>query len=297
MSEPLIDAHHHIWQQQDLPWLLGPMQPRIFGPYEAIRRDYPIAEYLDDLAGSGVEKSVYVQVNWAQERFEDEVAWVSQTAEHSGWPHAIVGYADFLTDDVRPQLDRLAKYPLMRGIRMQLHWHENEMYRFAARPDVMSEPLFRRNIARLADYGWSFDLQVFAGQMAAAADLAADCPQTNFILQHAGMLEDLSAAGRNAWRAGMAKLATHTNVYVKLSAFGTFSHQNDPAHIADMVGQTTALFGADRCLFGSNFPIEKLWTDYASLLAAHRDAVAALSAAEQSAVFRETAAKVYRIAD
>ena len=297
MSGPIIDAHHHIWRQRDLPWLLGPMQPRIFGPYEAIRRDYPIAEYLDDLAGSGVEKSVYVQVNWAPEKFEDEVAWVQQTAEQSGWPHAIVGYADFLADDVRPQLDRLAKYPLMRGIRMQLHWHENEMYRFAARLDVMSEPLFRRNIARLADYGWSFDLQVFAGQMAAAADLAADCPQTNFILQHAGMLEDLSAAGRNAWRAGMAKLATHTNVYVKLSAFGTFSHQNDPAHIADTVGQTTALFGADRCLFGSNFPIEKLWTDYASLLAAHRDAVAALSAAEQSAVFRETAAKVYRITD
>jgi predicted TIM-barrel fold metal-dependent hydrolase len=59
----MIDAHFHIWRQADLPWLVGPMQPRIFGPYEAIRRDYPMREYLSDLAGSGVEKAVYVQAN------------------------------------------------------------------------------------------------------------------------------------------------------------------------------------------------------------------------------------------
>ena len=51
----IVDAHHHIWRQADLPWLIGPMQPRIFGPYEPIRRDYPIEEYLADLAGSGVD--------------------------------------------------------------------------------------------------------------------------------------------------------------------------------------------------------------------------------------------------
>ena len=142
------------------------MQPRIFGPYEPIRRDYPIQEYLDDLAGSGVTRSVYVQTNWANDRFEDETAWVQQTAKDHGWPHAIVSYADFNVDDVRPQLDRLARYPLVRGVRMQLHWHENPLYRFAARPDLCADPTIRRNVARLAEYGFSFDLQVFAPQMA-----------------------------------------------------------------------------------------------------------------------------------
>ena len=80
----IVDAHHHIWRRADLPWLAGPMQPRIFGPYEAIRRDYPIDEYLADLAGCGVTQSVYVQANWAPERFEDEVAWVQRTADESG---------------------------------------------------------------------------------------------------------------------------------------------------------------------------------------------------------------------
>jgi predicted TIM-barrel fold metal-dependent hydrolase len=216
-----VDAHHHVWRQADLPWLMGPMQPRIFGPYEPIRRDYPMAEYLDDIAGAGVSKSIYVQANWPADRFEDETAWVQSVADETGWPHAIVGYADFLADDVCPQLDRLAGYPLVRGIRQQLHWHEKQMYRFAARPDLCADATLRRNVARLADYGWVFDLQVFAPQMAGAADLADACPEATFVLQHAGMLEDLSDAGRAEWRAGMARLADCPNVVTKLSAFGT----------------------------------------------------------------------------
>ncbi len=136
----IVDAHHHIWRQADMPWLSGPMQPRIFGPYGPIRRDYLIDEFLEDLSGTGVVKSVYVQANWPKEKFEDEVAWVSEVADEHGWPHGIVGYADVTVDDVRPQLDRLTKYPLMRGVRMQLHWHENETYRFAARPDLAADP-------------------------------------------------------------------------------------------------------------------------------------------------------------
>jgi predicted TIM-barrel fold metal-dependent hydrolase len=213
---PVVDGHHHIWRQADLPFLNGPMVPRIFGPYEPIRRDYPIGEFRADLEGSGVEKSVYVQTNWAPDRFEDEAAWVQKTADATGWPHAIVAYADVAAPDVRPQLDHLARYPLVRGVRMQLHWHENPQYRFAARPDLVADPATRRNVGRLADYGLSFDLQVFAPQMADAADLAESCPKVTFVLQHAGMLEDLSPAGRAEWRAGMVRLAACGNVVCKL---------------------------------------------------------------------------------
>ena len=292
---PIVDAHHHVWRQADLPWLAGPMQPRIFGPYDAIRRDYLIDEYLDDIAGAGVTRSVYVQANWAPERFEDEVAWVQRVAGESGWPHAIVGYADLLAGDVRPRLDRLARYPLLRGVRMQLHWHENASYRFAPHPDLALDPVLQRNVARLADYGLAFDLQVFAGQMAGAAALAAACPDTTFVLQHAGMLEDPSPEGRAAWRAGMERLAARANVVSKLSAFGTFIHRNDPSHISRMVRDTVAIFGADRCLFGSNFPIEKLWTRYRALLDAFLDATAGYDPEARAAIFEGTAARVYRL--
>jgi predicted TIM-barrel fold metal-dependent hydrolase len=291
----IIDAHHHIWRRADLPWLDGPMQPRIFGPYEAIRRDYPIGEFLADLAGTGVTQSVYVQCNWAKDRFEDEVAYVQQAAEETGFPQAIVGYADFLATDVRPQLDRLTKYPGMRGLRMQLQWHENPQYQFASGPDLARDPTLQKNVAHLADYGWTFDLQVFAGQMAGAAELAASAPKVTFILQHAGMLEDLSPDGWARWRKGMWLLAAQPNIVSKLSALGTFIHKNDPDHIAAIVRETIDIFGPTRCLFGSNFPVEKLWTGYADLITAYRSAIEPLGEKVARAAFRDTAARVYRL--
>jgi predicted TIM-barrel fold metal-dependent hydrolase len=292
---PIVDSHHHIWRRADLPWLAGPMQPRIFGPYEPIRRDYAIAEYRSDIAGSGIVKSVYVQTNWPADRFEDEAAWVQETARATGWPHAIVAYADFSVPDVRPQLDRLARYDLVRGARMQLHWHENPQYRFAAGPDLGADPAIRRNIRHLASYAWSFDLQVFARQMQGAAELAEACPDVPFVLQHAGMLEDLSPAGQSEWQSGMARLAACSNVVAKLSGLGTFLHMNDPSHIAAVVRDTVRMFGADRCLFGSNFPIEKLWTSYSSLVDAYRRSLELLSEGERNAILHDTAMRTYRI--
>ncbi len=291
----IIDAHHHIWRQADLPWLQGPMQPRIFGPYDAIKRDYPIEEYLADVADTGVAQSVYVQANWAPDQYAEEAAWVQSVADRTGWPQAIVGYADFTVDDVRPQLERLKPCQAMRGVRQQFHWHENPLYRFAQRADLPLDPAVQRNVARLADYDWSFDLQVFTSQMADAAELARACPDVTFILQHSGMLEDLSEGGRAAWLEGMRHLAGEPNIVSKLSGFGTFIHSNDATHIAGMLDDTVNLFGSQRCLFGSNFPIEKLWTSYADLVGAFRSAAASLPDAGQQDIFHNTAARIYRL--
>ncbi len=291
----MIDAHFHVWRQADLPWLMGPMQPRIFGPYEPIRRDYPMAEYLADIAGQGITKAVYVQANWPVERAEAEAEWIERLGLETGWPHATVAYADMTVADARPAFDRLARFPRVRGIRQQFHWHENPQYRFAARADLCDDPVVQKNIGCLADYGWAFDLQVFTGQMVGAARLATACPKVKFILQHAGMLEDLSGQGREEWRAGMAGLAACPNVYAKLSGFGTFLHRLDPTEIAWIIRETVAMFGAGRCLWGSNYPIEKLWTGYAALLGAHRQGAKGLSQSDQDAIFNDTAARVYRL--
>ncbi len=290
-----VDAHFHVWRQADLPWLSGPMQPRIFGPYEPIRRDYPTEEYLADIAGTGVAKAVYVQANWPTDRAEDEADRLESLASRTGWPHGIVAYADMTVEDVRPAIDRLMRFPRLRGIRQQFHWHENPLYRFAAGPDLCTNPVVQRNVARLADYGLAFDLQVFAGQMGGAGALADFAPGVTFVLQHAGMLEDTSEAGRAEWRAAMAELARRPNVVAKLSGFGTFLHRCDPEHVAWLTTETVALFGADRCLWGSNFPIEKLWTDYGTLFEAHRRAAGGLSEAERQAIFHDTACRVYRL--
>jgi predicted TIM-barrel fold metal-dependent hydrolase len=290
-----VDAHFHVWRQADLAWLMGPMQPRIFGPYEPIRRDYPMEEYLSDVEGTGVEKAIYVQANWPTERAEAEADWIEALASRTGWPHGLVAYADMTVEDVRPALDRFMRFPRLRGIRQQFHWHENMAFRFAAKPDLCRDRAVQRNVAHLASYRLAFDLQVFPGQMDGACELAEACPKVTLVLQHAGMLEDLSDTGRAAWREAMTDLARRPNVVAKLSGFGTFIHACDPAHIAWLTTETVAIFGADRCLWGSNFPIEKLWTDYATLFEAHRQAAGGLSQAERQAIFHDTASRVYRL--
>jgi predicted TIM-barrel fold metal-dependent hydrolase len=294
---PIIDAHHHIWRQDDLAWLKGPMQPRIFGPYEPIRRDYPIAEYLADLVGTGVIGSVYCQTNWPAKAELTEVEWVDAAARKSnGVLQGMTAYCNLLAEDAPEMLAAEAKASkLVRGIRMQLHWHENPLYRFAPRPDLMHEALFRKNLARLQDHGWLFELQVFTSQMKDAAKLIRDFPGLDFVLLHAGMLEDLSTASRAAWREGMQRLAQLPNLYVKLSGLGTFIHRVDQAHIADIALPTIEMFGAGRCVFGSNFPIEKLWSSYADLVKAYRGALAVLPEADQARVFSETTRRLYRL--
>lgn len=291
----VVDAHHHVWRQRDLPWLSGPMRPRIFGPYEAIRRDYPIEEYLRDIDGCGVEKSVYVQANWAPGRAVDEVAWVQALADRTGFPHAIVGHVDLRAPDAAAVLRAQRRYPLLRGIRMQLHWHENPQYRFADGPAVMNDPVLRRQFGLLAEHGLVFELQLFAAQMRDGAAFAAAFADVPMALAHCGMPEDLSPEGLRAWREGMAALAAVPNVFVKLSGLGTFLHALDRCHIERTVRETVALFGAERCLFGSNFPIEKLWTGYAALYTAYRTALADRSEAERAAIFSGTARRLYRL--
>lgn len=295
MPEPIVDAHHHIWRRADQPWLQGPTVPRIFGAYDAIKRDYPVEEFIADLTGTGVTKSVYVQTNWAPARAVEEVEWVQSEADRTGWPHAIVSFVDMQADDAPDVMKAQSRSPLMRGARQQLHWHENEQYRFAPQPDMMNTPALRRNLARLEDYGWHFELQVFASQMADGAALAAAFPRTNFVLLHAGMLEDLSPQGRAAWREGMKRLADQPNVYTKFSGLGTFIRRNDPQHIAEIVGETVALFGAGRCMWGSNFPVEKIWTGYAAIVEAIRAAVAGLDPQARAAILHDTATRLYRL--
>ena len=291
----IIDAHHHIWRQADQPWLNGPMVQRIFGPYDAIRRDYPIAEYLADIKDNGVIASVYVQTNWEPARCVEEVAWVQSIADAQGFPHAITGFADLAKPDVATTLDAMQPYPRLKGIRQQLHWHENPSYRFASRPDVVASEEWRRGLKLLEPRNLLFELQVFTSQMASGAELARAFPETTFVLQHAGMLEDTSDAGRTAWRKGMRQLADCPNVLVKLSALGTFVHRATLADIQPIVSDTVTLFGAARCLWGSNFPIEKIWTDYATVAGNIRQAVAHLPVGDQRQILSETAARLYRL--
>jgi predicted TIM-barrel fold metal-dependent hydrolase len=279
----------------DLPWLSGPQVPRIFGPYQPICRDYPIDEYRGDIAGCDIVKSIYIQTNWPAGQSYSEARWVQSVSDATGWPHANVAHADLADPDVGGLIERLATLPATRGIRQQLHWHKNPQYRFAPRPDVMNDKEWRRGLGVLAEHGLLFELQIFSSQMMDGAQLARSFPDTVFVLEHAGMLEDMSPRGWQLWREGMMALAQCPNVNVKLSGLGTFVHACRADIVGSIVRETVTMFGADRCLYGSNFPIEKLWTDYKTLCQTFRNAIAQVSEKEQTAILHDTAAQLYRL--
>jgi predicted TIM-barrel fold metal-dependent hydrolase len=291
-SGDIVDSHHHIWRAEDLPWLSGPMVPRIFGPYEPIKRDYLIDEYIADATASGIVESVYVQTNWPLDQAVTEVRWLREVHQETGWPMAVIGAADLLDEAAAETMRRQAALtPLMRGTRQQLHWHKD--FPYASAPDLMNDAVFRKNIGALADLGWLFELQVFPEQMPDAVELVAAFPDVTFVLVHAGML--IGPEYLQLWRAGMSALAEQPNVVVKLTGQGTFVHRVDRDLISLIATEVIDRFGADRAVFGTNFPVEKIWTAMPALVEAWKDALAHLPLADQGAIFAGTARRVYAL--
>jgi len=287
-----VDAHHHIWPAEGLPWLDGPMIPRIFGPYEPLQgKAYTIEEYKADAEAAGIAQSVYVQANWRLEDSLKEVQWVHAQYERTGWPHAIVGSADLFSPDAVDTLHaQLEATPLLRGTRLQLHWHEHEAFRFASAPDRAQDPTFNENIAKLPELGLLFELQVFPNQLESALTLVDAHPNVTFVLIHAGM----PIAGE-PWRDLLTQLSRRPNVNVKLSGQGTFIHRVDRDHIADVTKVVLDTFGAGRAMFGSNFPIESLWTDFSSLMEAWLGVLAEYPDEVRADVLARTARRIYRL--
>jgi predicted TIM-barrel fold metal-dependent hydrolase len=295
MAVDIIDAHHHIWRKDKTPWLEGPMVPKIFGDYDAIRRDYRIDEFAADAVPFGVVKSVYVQINVAPGDEIWETEWAFAEGRRRGLINAIVSFADLADPRVGETLDRQIAAGPVRGVRQQLHWHENPAWRFQSRPDVMLDAAWSRGLRSVTARGLHFELQVFPGQYALALDVISRHPDTIFVLLHAGMPDDFSEDGLRAWAGALRRFAEHGNVLVKISGLGTFRHRCCAEEWTPLIARTIDTFGPSRCMFGSNFPIEKLWTDYGRLISVVRASLARYEAAEQNAVLHNTAESLYRL--
>ncbi len=185
-------------------------------------------------------------------------AAITWRPDQAGFPHAIVGGANLADPKVADLLNAQMKSPLLRGIRQQVRWHANPKYCFATRPDWVRGPAWRRGLAEGRDRGLVFELQVFPSQMQNAADLARGFPNLQIVLLHAGMLTDCEPGTLAAWRSGVQALAACPNVSSKLSALSTFARRCTADIWQPIVTEALNWFGADRCMFRSNFPVEKL---------------------------------------
>ena len=295
----IVDAHHHLWdvQAHHYPMLAGPMHDRGWGDWSALRNDYLVQDLLEDARGQRLVKSVHVQANIDPADPVKETAWleaVAAEAGSSGFPHAIVGYADFSRPDVEQWLERHAQYPRVRGIRQVLNRHGDPMLNRAPR-DFLADETWRSNLGLLRKHGWSFDVQVYHHQMPDVAALARRYPDIQFILDHAGMPAERTPDEMESWRRQMKQLAGCPNIAVKLSGYGMMDLKWTAETIRPFVLQPIEWFGVERAMFGSNFPVDRLMASYDRLWNAYREIVTDFTLDEQRALMRGTAERIYRI--
>ncbi len=302
----IIDTHHHLWdlQRNRYPWLQEPID-HFAGDYSSIRRTYLVADLLADAAGLAegwsLVKSVHVQAEFDHE--DDpvkETAWlqgVADSAESGGLVNAIVGYADLGAADVEEVLARHAEHPNFRGIRHMLNYsRDNPGLNFADRGDVMEDAGWRAGYRLLARFGASFELQVWPWQLEQGARLARDVPDVSLILGHTGMPFGRDAASRRQWDSGMRALAAVPHTAVKISALGMTTPGWTPEDIRPFVLDTIDIFGTDRCMFASNFPVDSLTSSYAAIWRAYDEITSDFSEADRRKLFHDNAVRHYRLA-
>lgn len=295
----IVDAHHHLWDLERLhyAWLVEPIDHPV-GDYSAIRRSYRIADFLDDAANQPLAKSVHLQAEVDGDPVA-ETAWLQSVADDPasrGMPNGIVAFADLAAADVDDVLARHCAHANMRGIRQMLNHDPDEpRFCFAQRGDLMEDAAWRAGYARLGAHGLSFDMQLWWPQMRAAARLVGDFPDIQVILNHTGMPRRRDSEYIGGWRHGMRQLAARPNVAVKISGLGMFDRNWTTASIRPFVEETIELFGVDRCMFASNFPVDKLMSDYNAIWNAYREITAPYSADERAKLFHDNAVRLYRL--
>jgi len=292
---PMIDTHHHIWLRKDVSWLAEPPIPRMFGDYFGIRRDYTVEEWMNDIVPEGAVKSVHVTAMWEPGRKLDETRWLQSVADKHGFPHGIVCNADLASGDIEAELKAQKQFPNLRGVRQMLYWDTDPVRQAVPRPDFCNDPDFRRGFALLEKLDLHFELQVYAGQVQHAVELVRAFPNVRIILVHAGMLTSRTPEAINEWRAALTALAAHPNLHVKLSGLGMYSGGLTYTQARQVIRDAIQIFGVERAIYGSNFPLEKLYTSYADFFGMYRAVMAEYTEAEQRAVFHDNAVKFYRL--
>jgi predicted TIM-barrel fold metal-dependent hydrolase len=290
---PVIDTHHHIWLRKDVPWLAEPPIPRMFGDYFGIRRDYPVEEFVHDVKPQGVVKSVHVTANWG--RSLDETRWLQSVADKHGFPHAIVCQADLASPGIANALKSQKQFPNLRGVRQMLYWDNDPIRQSVPRPDYCTSAEFCRGFTLLEKHDLHFELQVYAGQAAYAAELIKAFPNVRMILVHAGMLTARTPEAIAEWRTALAAMAVFPNLHVKISGLGMYSGGITSPQARQVIRDTIQIFGIDRTIYGSNFPLEKLHASYADFFGVYRTVLSEYTEAEQRKMLHDNAVKFYRL--
>ncbi|HEY5890582.1 MAG TPA: amidohydrolase family protein [Acidimicrobiia bacterium] len=286
-SIPFIDAHHHLWDLDTFSpsWLAADAPGNsLIDDYSPIQKPYEITDLLRDFEGSKVIKSVHIQTGYSDIDPTSETAWLQSIADKHGFPHGIIAYADLTSENVASDLETHLEHPNMRGVRNLVE------------PAELLAPAFDHGLSVLEDMNLVYDLSVTWEGMEIAKQVASAHPNLQFVLGHTGMPIGRSDEYFERWSGGLDLLSQAPNVAIKISGLGLADHNWSVDSIRPYVLKTIESFGVDQCMFGTNWPVDKLFSSYRMLIDAYRSIVSTFSSDEQNALLWENAERHYRLA-
>jgi predicted TIM-barrel fold metal-dependent hydrolase len=274
----IIDTHLHLVERGRFryPWLEG---------IPALNRDWSLEAYRSEAEQAGIEMAVHVEVDVADDDRAGETDWVT------GLPAPVGGAIASCRPeaaDFPVQLDRIVANPAVRGLRRILH----------TSPDELGlHPLFTDNLRRLGPHRLTFDLCVLARQLPIATVLAKACPDVQFVLDHCGV-PNVRNRALDPWRVDIAALGELPNVACKLSGLVAYA---DPRgwsvdDLRPFAEHAIAVFGWDRVVWGSDWPVCTLTADLTRWVAATHTLLAGTSQHEKTKLLCSNAGRIYRLA-
>jgi predicted TIM-barrel fold metal-dependent hydrolase len=287
-SSPIVDTHHHLWDLDRFryDWLAPGGRAdieQVLGDYGEIRHDYLVEDLIGDYRGANVVKSVHVQADISEADPVVETAWLQGISDSHGFPHAIIASTDLRSEQIEAELERHGAFAGLRGIRMP----ESD--------DLLSDASFRRGVGALAVRGLSLEADVPARYMPELRSLAEAFPDMRFFLGHTGFPEQRSDSYFKAWRSAIRDVAGAQNVVVKISGLGMGDHRWSIESIRPWVMEAIEAFGPERCVFGTNWPVDRLYSDMTMLIDAYRTLLGGFTRGEQDDLLRRNAERFYDI--
>jgi predicted TIM-barrel fold metal-dependent hydrolase len=288
-----IDAHHHLWDLDacHYPWLMAKGEMRFFGDPTPIQQHYRAEDFLGESSRYRPTHSVHIQVGVAEQDIVQESAWLQQQCPV---PDVMVAFADLAAADLTQTLDAHSQYYKLRGVRQIVGRHVEEDQKHNSNA-LLANPAWIAGLKQLQQRQLSFDLQMIPPQMPAVLNALRQVPDLAVALCHCGSPWDQSPAGLASWRKGLKELAELPNTHCKVSGLGMFNHQWQCEDIRSIILNVIDIFGTERVMFGSNFPVDKLYGDYETLWHSYESITQDFSSSEKHALFFSNAASFYQI--
>ena len=237
----IIDSHHHLWKynQDDFGWMNDSM--------EVLKRDYLPADLEDELVSTMVLGTVVVQAR----QMIEETAWLLDLAERTPFIKGVVGWFNLQSEHLRVKLDQYAGNPKLVGVRHVIHDEPDD--------EFMLRPAFLKGLELLHHYDLVYELLLFPKHLKRATELVRLLPDQRFILDHMSK-PDINSGLLHPWEDDIEALASHPNVWCKISGMVTEADHNRWRYeeFVPYLDVVLNAFGTERIMLGSDWPVCRL---------------------------------------